>query len=524
MFNNLIITLCITCSILLPDVVLGHWLNLITSRVDFLFFGLIILFSFSISFIKQKKILIPFLIFLFFLQMTQINFWLYFGLPIEPDHYGKIFSELDEIFLCGSSDAQRLWKGWLVLSISFILMFFPILYLEKKVFKRAYLFALSPFFIIFALAIYIGNTFITRQNTITFAHSIRSYALYLSYKINKFDKPEFKDYILEKTDRCEKNIILIMGESTAARYQSLYDYDLDTTPYLKSLKSNEEFAYARGISSSVCTTNSLTLFFNCVREPQNTQLFFEKEFNLFKLAEMQDYNTVFITSQNLGFLHDLGIKHVKQVVQASSDEDIWEKLSSLKLEEKNFIVLHVRHIHAPYKIFHERIKPPFPIDNTVKSAYVGAMLYHDDWVKKTIEKIKSILPTETPIIFTSDHAELVGENGMYGHSILDVNVADVPVWSICPQNHSLLNWMRSNPYITHYELSCQIAKLLGFIINNPNDDKTTYYIAGISLFNPTNIELKKKDNSVEFTKIDERANQLANKINKIELNVKAFEK
>ena len=210
------------------------------------------------------------------------------------------------------------------------------------------------------------------------------------------------------------------------------------------------------------------------------------------------------------------------MVQASGDEDILEKLKEINLSEKNFIVLHVRHIHAPYKTFHERVKPTFPIDNTVKSCYAGAMVYHDDWIKKTINSIRSILPEETPIIFTSDHAELVGENGLYGHSILDVNVSDVPVWALCPADHPLLHWMRGQHHVTHYELANQISKLLGIEIINPNDCDNTYFIAGISLFNPTCIEVTKGKNDVEYKKQEYSFNSIANKINKIELKTDSF--
>lgn len=47
------------------------------------------------------------------------------------------------------------------------------------------------------------------------------------------------------TKNPDVNIIMIMGESLNRNFMSLYDYKIETTPFLDTLKNSENFIYKK---------------------------------------------------------------------------------------------------------------------------------------------------------------------------------------------------------------------------------------------------------------------------------------
>jgi hypothetical protein len=64
--NNLIVSTLLIVALILPDLILGHWLNLISARIDNISFIIITLLCFLLSFVKQRKFFAATLSFLFF--------------------------------------------------------------------------------------------------------------------------------------------------------------------------------------------------------------------------------------------------------------------------------------------------------------------------------------------------------------------------------------------------------------------------------------------------------------------------
>ncbi|CAO5681871.1 MAG: hypothetical protein HEEMFOPI_00668 [Holosporales bacterium] len=504
---NLFLTLLIFVSFVLPDVILGHLFHLISSVIDEKTFIIYFTFSLLLSFVRQKWILMAILIGIQFLQIIQINHCLYFGVHLDPGNLVKILSEVDEIMSSGIGSAGRLWPGWLVCGACVLLM--GIIFISLKTLRRytyRWMFVLPiSVFLAFPTLILIQGTKVHRAGPqqATLHHSIRALSLAINYELLKNNiKNKYLPYEKTTCAPSDQNIILVIGESVSAKYMSLYDYPHPTTPYLNSLKSDSTFAYAKGISSSISTVISLTCMLNIIREPTNLEHLRQKNFNIFKLAKEQGYKTVCITAQEVGLFNDSCIKDMDEFISVSCDEEIFEKLSKLNFHEKNFIVLHVRHVHSPYATFHTK-EPEFKIDDRVVFDYAKALLYHDDWIKQLIKKVQTLFKAQPTLVFTSDHGELLGEDGCYGHSILNPKVTNVPVWVMARDDHPLLSFIRNKKFVNHYELMIQVAKMMGIQIHNPNDDGQTYFVQGFNFFIPRYIKYIKKHDGVEFCDIDD---------------------
>ncbi len=74
----------------------------------------------------------------------------------------------------------------------------------------------------------------------------------------------------------------------------------------------------------------------------------------------------------------------------------------------------------------------------------------------------------------------MGENGLFGHGhgYLIPQTADVPLL-IQSNDDNFLNLIKQVFKPTHYEIAKNIALLLGFEIQNPNEEENIFYISGI---------------------------------------------
>lgn len=326
---------------------------------------------------------------------------------------------------------------------------------------------------------------------------------------------DYKPYNFQKNPSVQNNIVFIMGESTNTRFLSLYGFEHNNTPYLKSQINTPGFAYTKGISSGIVTHKSIPLFFNIQREPQyHHQL--SKEVNLIDLAKQQGYLSLLdMCTSKYPFLN-AGIEFFNRIESNESvnrltsalikgsteanEYDLINYLEKITFAEKNFIVINPWAVHGPYEQFHKYIKeiPNFEISDNLQKAYVISMLYFDQWIKDLIIFIRKKLGHDTLIIFASDHGQIINEEGMCGHGTLHPLVADIAIFAFAPDNHPFLLWLNAQKYVSHYDLGIKIAELMGVQITNPNDDGETRYIQDSSENHVEFIPYKIKGNTIQY--------------------------
>ncbi len=499
LMQNCICTALVCLGILLPDLYLGYLSKMLTCTIPSTTLLGVLAFSGVLSFIRNRWVL-GFVVGLITLTQTiQLNHWVYFGAPIHSHDITKAFFELDEIAQTGASLIHILWPVWITLVASITLIIFGLIKTKhRKRYPYAWIFIVLALGITPVLSYKKGPSFFyTKPTSSTIYNTIRAFSDWLVHSKTKIKSFGYKPYTIIYGAPKTKNVILIMGESLSSRYMHLYGYDRSNTPFLDSLKNNPNFAYAKGVSGSVSTEICLQLFFNTYHNLGFIELIRNKDANLFRLARHQGYKTFVLSAQGERLFHDTGTefvnkfaseKEMRKSLDEKGDEALLDAMAALELGDKNFIVIHLRHIHSPFNAYvkyHPELVATAQNNNRTSQTqqeYSEAIAYHDYWVKQCITMVQKILPTDTIILFTSDHGELIGERGLFGHNLMQAEVADVPIWAYAMNADVALIKPIKNQPISHYDLAKLTANLFGATIINPNEDPTLQFVHGSEIY------------------------------------------
>jgi hypothetical protein len=127
MIPNIFFTIYVTLSFLLPDIIFGPlMLSKIQATVNIYNVVYLCFFSFSLSLIKTKKIVVSIITFLDVLMFIELNHMFYFGVPISTQNFMNMFYCYDEVFLAGSYALDKLYLMWFVFLGTITLQFFSI--------------------------------------------------------------------------------------------------------------------------------------------------------------------------------------------------------------------------------------------------------------------------------------------------------------------------------------------------------------------------------------------------------------
>ncbi len=525
--QNFIYAALISVGLLLPDWYLGHCTKILSCTIPFTTLLSVVGFSIILTMVKNRTFLFVIIAIITITQAVQLNHWAYFGAPIISHDITKAFVELDEIVETGASLVSSLWRIWAVQALSLALLIFGVLRVKRCQHVPFMWVLVTLVLAVNPVLSYLNGPqfFHTKPISSTLHNTLRSFSDWLVNSQTVVHNLNYKPYQITYSSPKVKNVVVIMGESQSSRYMQLYGYKNLNTPFLNSLKNDPNFAYTKGVSSSVDTLTGLQLFFNTFHNPGDMELIRSKAANLFRLARHQGYKTFMVSAQGEGLFHEVGTQFMDHYsfkndllksLKAKGDVALLDALAELKFEDKNFIVIHLRHIHSPFGNW-EKYAPGLATSHSTNSResqtqeeYSNAIAYHDHWVNLCVACVKKILPNDTMIIFTSDHGELVGEDGLYGHNLMRSEVVDVPIWAYAIHaNPSLITYLKTHSVCSHYDLGKQIAKLFGAEILNPNEDSTLQFVHGTELHaNYEYMPWKKINGHEEFLKT-ERVGSLA---------------
>ncbi|MDR1460360.1 MAG: sulfatase-like hydrolase/transferase [Campylobacteraceae bacterium] len=491
-FFNVSFAVLFVFFIVLIDFILEFFISAYDVSFDPLFLLILFAAGLFLSFNKSQIFFYLFIFFIFSLQLVQISSIVYFGYYIQPSEIDKIFLEFSDIKDAALAEAD----SFLLIPISLIIPLAIIIaanfFLKKNSLK-------IPFAFVLVLLLFIPKIeratrrdiqfFFPSPVRYSFHNTINTFSFYAGKEIwvnNNFKMPQnfYLPYTVEKYQPKAQNIILVIGESVNPNHLSLFGYDRLTTPFLNMLKEDDRFDYQEAVSGGVSTHSSMAFFLNGVREPGNTQEIKSKTFNLFKLAKEQDFSTFFISAQDAKIAYEIGNKYIDEIVtkeeefllfKTKRDQGLLDVLDELALTDKNFIVIQMRTPHAPYEdnydegsefdVFKDKSKRIDTYDNSV--------LYFDFVLKNIFNNVEKLIKNNGYFIFVSDHGQVFGENGFYGHNKLDMSVAAVPFLSYSVNGDKI-------PYKTpsQYEIAEWIGELLGYKFINPNLQNNTFYVHG----------------------------------------------
>lgn len=503
--------------VILPDYLLRLFSHNYLAHFHANTFLYIFLFMASLFLIKSNKFFITVLSFVWILMGCSLFYLFHFGRYFLGTDIQLLFVETEDIALGFFADIMSFWY----LPIICIILFVLSIYLRKKTYKYIYH---SNIFIIVFLGVFLFQPYIVSKQAkdknspsplrYIFRNGIKSLSSYLVHTDTKRNKFLPYEVIKQKDITKPITIIFYMLESTSPNNMSLYGYERKTTPNLEKLKNDKNFIFLRAISSGVSTSISLSMFFNFQKEAQNYLASFMKDNNLFKMARSQGFQTVMYSPQSSKTFSNIGIGFVDKAIyrdnarykyNKSGDDYALTLLKSTPLKDKNFFVVQTRAVHYPYEKIYENL-PQYKVFNEEDkdfklNSYDNAMLYLDELLYKVVNWAKT-LDGKVYLIITSDHGQMMGQDGLWGHSFLDSRVAEVP-FMLYTKNVKIkdLFGMNNHPkLLSHYDISKFIAKILGYEIINPNTPENIYYINGVDIDGDAGF-IKYKIENEKFTKI-----------------------
>lgn len=337
------------------------------------------------------------------------------------------------------------------------------------------------------------------------------------------DRPDYQPYQIVSDPMADapENIVLVIPDSTRYDHMSVYGYGRDTTPYLETVSQHPRASVVRGIASSVATGASLPLLFNVINEPGNVPELERGIGNLFRQAKANGYKTFWLSTHESKMLNGVGSRFLDVSltkeddlvnVTENGDRALLDWIDQQQWGEKNFIAIVLRSVHSPYRANYDQSENPryraWPTEGsgltpTEKraNAYDNALLYLDDLYRDARAKLEKQLKGDTVWVLTSDHGQMLGENGLWGHNRLTKAVSHVPM---------VIDETRDNPqdtayalpdydHLSHYELGHWLLSLMGENLVNPNAQANVHYFHSEKLYEDNFYEVVvEKNNQLIF--------------------------
>jgi len=295
------------------------------------------------------------------------------------------------------------------------------------------------------------------------------------------------------------SILLIVGESLSAAHMGVLGYDRTTTPHLAELLEKYGGRASKMVSAGVSTRVSIPMFMNVVREPGNAIALRSSPANLFRVAKHAGYQTAFLSVQDMsGVSSSIGreaIDHWMDAVDQPIRNNVPDAMllsrvrqSGLDLRKPYFMVLNTRSTHLPYEANYPPAFAKFSggaevaADRRHIDDYDDAMRWFDEKVSSAIEYVLHESAGPVVVLMVSDHGEMVGEQGRFGHNVIHPSVYTTPfVWMT--NDRRAVSDVFDRCVLNHYELGKRIVNLLGGVVVNPleRDGDKTYWVNGTSL-------------------------------------------
>ncbi len=429
------------------------------------------------------------------MTLTEIEHFIYFGRLLNPISVKLMFNEWTEILDTGLSSSYLIIVLMVVVFaygavIAILIKLKPYLPSLPKVSATCLLSVLVlPFILIFLRADILFYT--SRNNYPIPIRALYTYAIASKSWLSDRHCPPTQHQLPNLTAVIppERDVVVLMGESLSPDHMSVLGYHRNTTPWLNGQSNSQHptvgFKAERAIAAGVSTRSTIPLFFNVVNDPTDRDAVAGGATNLFQLARKNGFATTLITAQSEELMQgvDLNGVHVLELPKRTSlwegrkDAGLLDLMDQVPASPHRFIVIQLRAPHSPYAE-HTKHRPELQLFSSSLDAYRerqisdydNAVLLVDEVAKGIVQRMKA---TEKPfyVLMTSDHGELLDSKGLWGHSFLDLEVAQVPLILWAPKNdRQFWSWAKRNRIPAHYDIGREIAQLLGFNIRDHTKD------------------------------------------------------
>lgn len=286
------------------------------------------------------------------------------------------------------------------------------LHLHKKISLVLLLIILSDIFVIVKY----------KENILTniFIQANSSLKEYNNFKEKtKQRKENIKNLVAVNNEENNGVYVLVIGESQNKKHMSAYGYDKNTTPWLDSMKHDDNFILLENAYS--CHTHTVqNLTYALTAKNQYNDILIEQAPSIIEVAEACGYDTVWLSNQVKYSAWDTPISIIadeanqQDWINENSGENtktnfydlkLLDSIEKINISNKMLIVIHLMGNHGNYS---DRYPKEFSKYTGDIGIYDNSILYNDYVMENIYKKVKQ-LPNFKGLIYFADHSEAVDE-------------------------------------------------------------------------------------------------------------------
>ena len=244
----------------------------------------------------------------------------------------------------------------------------------------------------------------------------------------------YKEIGLDATSQSEthhqvkKNLlVLVIGETARSMNYELNGYQRKTNPYL-TRKNMVSFPNVSSCGTS--TRVSVPCLFSSLSRQQFSLSKASHQDNALDILKRAGFNVIWIDNNGPGDCQGV-CKHMESIFTSTVDGELVNQLATqiMRLPQKDsVIILHLKGSHGPD--YYTKYPPAFRQftpdcqknelrlcnPQTLLNAYDNTIVYTDYVLNEMIRTLKKQRANwNTGLIYTSDHGESIGRQGLYGH-------------------------------------------------------------------------------------------------------------
>lgn len=290
-------------------------------------------------------------------------------------------------------------------------------------------------------------------------------------------------------------VIVIMGESVNAMRLGLYGFPRDTSPNLNATEKAppEGFTLQKkvGFSAGIATIASVP---NFIKIPYYPVGLGKSSMSIFRVASDNGFKSYYYSAQLQHSLEIAGEAHRIERVETADrwgerlaqvhDDLIIDFLRETPFSQRRFFFLHQRVNHAPYydncdhvKAEVDTLKPEGPSgDDIRRNQYDNGLRCFDRSMKKIFDWAVA-QPGEVYVFYSSDHNELMGEQGMWGHGPTHFLLSVVPMMLFTNKPDGAIARAFADMRLpTAFDFTALIARAVGTSVTVDGYDPNVFFV------------------------------------------------
>ena len=234
--------------------------------------------------------------------------------------------------------------------------------------------------------------------------------------------------------------VLVIGESQNRKHMSAYGYNRETTPWLDSMKNDDQFllmknAYANQVQTVPALSYALTA------KNQYNQIELSSAWSLLEVAKAAGFDTVWLSNQAKYGVYDTPTTVIaseaeqqqwindstgESVETAYYDEKLLDAMDKIQLSNNMLIIIHLMGSHVDYNQRYPQNFEQYSSGSKIDK-YDNSILYNDFVMKNIYERVK-IIPNFKDLIYFSDHAEGIDQGLDHNPDYFVPDMTKIPMY------------------------------------------------------------------------------------------------